>query len=182
MRIRVFVSPWAALAAGVLIYFLPGRSILFLLLPIIFHELGHLLALFLFHYRIEELRVEISGLCIRYSGVCSAWKEAAAALAGPLAGLIYACAAVGLGQDGEITAGISLLLSAFNMIPAQPLDGGRIAAALLDPLSAGRLGLVSAVLTAAMGLILLLERRGAALALAGLCLVLNQYPFNSKVP
>lgn len=169
------VSPWAALFAGCLIYFSDGKTLLSLTLPVVVHEFGHLLCLRLLDCRINALQWELSGLCICYSGDPGRLGHAAAALAGPIAGVLYAWTAARFGPSGELSAGISLLLSAFNMIPAQPLDGGRAAEALLNYQSARTLSSISAIAAAASGLFLLLTGKGAALLLAGLLLLAAQF-------
>ncbi len=173
-RIHISISPWAALAAGLLIYFSDGKSLLGLALPVAIHEIGHIFCLLLLGCRICSLHAELSGLCIRYSGDPGRLGQAAAALAGPVAGLLYAWIAARFGPSGELTAGISLLLSAFNLIPALPLDGGRAAEVLLSRKSARTLSTISAIAITGFGLILFVHGKGAALMLAGLFLFVAQ--------
>ena len=169
------VSPWAALFAGCLIYFSDGKTLLSLTLPVVVHEFGHLLCLRLLDCRINALQWELSGLCICYSGDPGRLGHAAAALAGPIAGVLYAWTAARFGPSGELSAGISLLLSAFNMIPAQPLDGGRAAEALIGCRKANIISITAATVTAALGLLLFVHRKGAALLIAGLLLFAAQF-------
>lgn len=173
---RVTVSPWAALAAGWIVYSADGRTLLLLALPVMIHELGHWLSLRLLGCRVCAIRWELSGLCLRYHGLPGRWGQVIAALSGPAAGLLYARIAVRFGTAGELSSGISLLLSVFNLIPALPLDGGRAAEALLDRESAKCLSLVCSVLCAVSGLFLFARGKGAALALAGLILLVWQIP------
>lgn len=170
-RTRLSVSPWAALAAGILFYYSDAAQIRVLALPIVCHELGHLLALRLLGCRIRELRLELGGMCIGYRGSPERFGEIIAAASGPLAGLLYALPASRLGPEGRLSALVSLLLSLLNLIPAQPLDGGRIAAALLRPRAAACLSATCAALTSALGLWLFRRGWGAALALVGLLLM-----------
>ena len=174
-EINISVNPWAALVAGLLVYFADAKTLLLLTLPVLIHESGHLICLRLLDCRICSLRWEPSGLCIRYSGDPGQWGHAAAALAGPTAGLIYAWLSAKFGADGELSAGISLLLSVFNLIPAMPLDGGRVAQALLDSRKAKRLSLFAAFAAEAVGLYLYFRRKGAALLIAGLFLLAEQF-------
>lgn len=180
MKCRFSVSPWAALAAALLFYISDGRTLSLFLLPVFFHELGHWLVLRLFGCRVTELRWELSGLCIRYAGDPGLLARVFSALAGPLAGLLYALIAARFGPSGELSAGISLLLSLFNLIPAQPLDGGRAAEALLRPQAARTLSLFSSLGAAALGIYFFTQGRGAALALAGMYLLSWQVVYGSS--
>ena len=70
---------------------------------------------------VRGIRLQLKGFCIDYCGYTGAAGHALAAAAGPLAGLAYALAASGLAQRLEsdwlgLTAGISLLLSLFNLV------------------------------------------------------------------
>lgn len=184
---RIHISPGAVLVAALLFFFLDPGTLWALLLPAAAHELGHVLALRLMGMRIRGFRAEMKGLCIDYFGFCGTGGHIFVAAAGPLAGLAYAfaasCAARLFDSDmAALSAGISLLLSAFNMLPVLPLDGGRIfsraACALLGAGRGERLSqkvgfaLSAAALTA--GLLLLWQGYGAGLSLAALWLLLAQ--------
>ena len=98
-----------------------------LLLPVLVHELSHVIALLLLGLRVRGLRFEPQGLCIRYDGDCPDWAHAAASLAGPLGGLAYALLVRRFPQDWlRLSADLSLLFSLFNLLPLMPLDGGRV--------------------------------------------------------
>ena len=158
-----------------------------ILLPVAVHELGHLLALWLLGLPLRGLRIELRGLCIEYGGSAGAFAHALAAAAGPLAGIAFAFAASRLGNRlGSdwlcLTAGVSLLLSIFNLLPAAPLDGGMILLRLSTAFLGGKCG---AQLTEALGLMvgagllgggfyLMLHGKGAALLLAAIWLLLAQ--------
>ena len=173
---RFGISAPAVAAAALLYYLAPTDKLLAVLLPVIFHELGHLLALRLLGLRISRFRIDLKGLCMEYRGYASGLGHALAAAAGPALGLLYALAASLLASRYssawlELTAGVSLLLSAFNLLPALPLDGGRIlyhlSAALFGERVAARVAdIVSlAVGTVLLGLGAYLMFRGFGLAL-----------------
>ena len=180
------VSPWAALAGGLLVYYLDGRLLRALILPVVFHELGHLAALWKLGCRIRELRMEVGGFCILYDTAQGRGAEALAAAAGPLAGFLYALAVVRLGADGALSAGISLLLSLVNLIPVPPLDGGRIAAALLSRKAAEFVAWFDTATLTAAGLWLFCQGYGAALAFTGLLLLcrrlVDQFSNSAMLP
>ena len=95
-------------------------------LPVAVHELSHVAALRLLGLRVTGLSLDARGLCIGYDGTCSPRGHILAALAGPLGGALYAL----LGFTGvswlRQSACLSLLLTAFNLLPLMPLDGGRV--------------------------------------------------------
>lgn len=142
-----------------------------LLLPTLFaaavHELGHVLALLAVGGRAEGFTLTALGGDMRLAAGLSYARELPVALAGPVSSLALAW---GLAAGGcFLTAGISLALGLFNLLPVGPLDGGRAVCCLcglcLPPLRAERVeGIVSA---AALG---------ALLALGGICLEKNFGP------
>ena len=129
MNERFSFEPLALLPAAMLLYLGSLEEIAAVLLPVLVHELGHAAALALLGLRIRQVRFELRGFCIEYYGDCSAVGHAFAAFAGPLAGLVWAIAASARGNGADwltLSAGVSMLLSLFNLLPALPLDGGRI--------------------------------------------------------
>ena len=182
MRPRLAASPWAVLALALLFYVSDGQIFFLCVLPILCHEAGHALALRLCGCRITELRLCLSGLSLRYTGTLPPGKQALCAFAGPLAGLFYAAAAARFGSDGALSAGISLLLSAFNLIPAPPLDGAQIASALLGERAACVLAWISAGAVLLAGVWLWAAGRGAGLALAGVFLLCDHFKSSAKSP
>ncbi len=111
------------------------RTLIVLMGVLVFHELGHLLAMWLFGYRdlkvffIPMLGAAASG---KSRGVAP-WKKAVVLLAGPLPGIVAAYpilffAAFLPGEPEWLfsVATMLLLLNGFNLLPFVPLDGGRL--------------------------------------------------------
>ena len=117
---RVVITPGGALSLG-LLCLLDGPLLRAMLAAAFVHELGHILALKLCGARIVQLRVDLCGLCLVSTAVSSTRDEIFCALAGPAAGLLWAHTA----HFWPLSAGFSLLLSTYNLLPALPLDGGR---------------------------------------------------------
>lgn len=177
-----------ALLLGALIYCTASFSELAsILAPVIVHELGHILTLRLYGLRIRRVRADLRGLCIEYGGLCEPPGHAVSALAGPAAGLAYAFAASFFARRSgnealTLSAGVSTLLSLFNLLPILPLDGGRVFSILVTQLLGGRRGekltkAVSLTLASALlagGIWMMWRGDGTALALAALWLLASQ--------
>ncbi len=181
---EIQISAGAAFLAAAGVLLLSWEELGALLLAVLAHELGHLAAILLLGLRPTAFRAGPEGLLITYEGESGAAGHALIAAAGPAAGLVFAWAASRLGTHTGwnwlcLSAGISLLLSLFNLLPALPLDGGHLlrtlGSALLGPQKGARLAqtvqLISAVLLSGAGAILLLRGRGAAVLTAGLILL-----------
>jgi Zn-dependent protease/regulator of sirC expression with transglutaminase-like and TPR domain len=115
------------------------QSLIIFVSVLLFHEVGHLLAMKLFGYK------DTSMLFLPFLGaVATARKEDATlaqkfwvSLAGPLPGLILgiglaiACRNGGYASWVRETAWMLIGLNLFNLLPVYPLDGGQIANLLL---------------------------------------------------
>lgn len=161
-----------------LLWLLDDSGILSALLPAaLAHEFGHALALRCCGTRVTRIRFEACGLRMDYSGVLTDGEALLCALAGPGAGLLYAfaaaCAGHILGGDYLLcTAGVSLLLSAFNLLPAPMLDGGRA----LSSLGCGNCrtsGIVCGSTLVTGGAVFLRSSCGPAALLAGVWVLLG---------
>jgi|GEM_PF-772106 len=122
-----------------------------LLAALVLHELGHALVAQRFGVRVLDIKLWHLGGMARMSDIPEdARTEASIALAGPVVNLMLAAAATpllfaapALGPVGaSIVAnfiGLNVLLGVLNLLPAFPMDGGRVLRALLSK-RAGFLG------------------------------------------
>jgi Zn-dependent protease len=114
------------------------EGVCYLVLVILFHELGHFVAMRIFGYRnLRMFFIPFFGAAVtgRHYNVAG-WKKAVVALMGPLPGILIGVplgiAGLSLGQR-QLTdlALLMLILNGFNLLPFLPLDGGWIVHAIL---------------------------------------------------
>lgn len=169
------------LAVGVFLLTSARRSWLLLFwLAAILHELGHLVALRLLRGRVEALRFRLSGaeICYRGTGI-SYGGEVLLALAGPGMNLLWAAvlalASRWYPEDFLYRfIGCHLVLALFNLLPALPLDGGRMLQSALEarfPLEgecyARRVSFAVGAVLFLLGLYVLLQKGNPTLFSAG---------------
>ncbi|MGN1001309.1 MAG: site-2 protease family protein [Oscillospiraceae bacterium] len=153
--------------SGLLSAFVPAAAV---------HELGHALALRLCGSRVRRVSLSAFGLEMDYSGRLTGGRELLSIAAGPLAGLLFALAASSVGGTfWPMSGAISFLLSAFNLLPILPLDGGRLIAALTGPALARRLSRAAALVLLAAGGVLLAVYRSLSLLVMGLWLAVYNF-------
>lgn len=152
------------------------------LLAVFVHESAHLAAIYSMGLRVERIGFELCGLKICYSGDAGGWEDLISALSGPVAGVVYYLFARNLHEMFALSAQISLVYSAFNLIPIIPLDGGRALSCLLEHLCGAEKGsrycravsLVISVAVLLIGTIYYLRGEGGAVYAAGIWLVIMQ--------
>ena len=187
MRRRADVSGGAVLMLALLYFFCGAKTLAALLAAAVVHELGHICALLLLGGRLSAFHFDISGMCIDYRGLNCTLPEIAALLAGPAAGLLLAYAASSWGnRTGSelllLLSGYSFMLSALNLVPVLPLDGGRALFCLLTSLfgrsracaAADSSGIAISIMLILFGLNLLGRRCGAAALICGIWLLIAQ--------
>ena len=152
MAMKFDVSAGALLLLA-LAWFFDTDGIFAALVPAVAaHELGHVAALRLSGAQLTRLRLDVFGCQLDYHGDISRGWMLCAVLAGPAAGFVYGLAALAAGGEyGEITGVVSLLLTAFNLLPILPLDGGRVLSLLAGP-AAARVSRAAAAALAVFGL------------------------------
>jgi len=114
------------------------------------HEMGHALVARHLDVRIAAIDLHfLGGAALMVDPPRTARDEIAIAVAGPIVSLALAGVALGLGGATGITllshlGWVNLILGVFNLIPALPMDGGRVLRAVL----AGKRGYARATETA----------------------------------
>lgn len=155
-----------------------GSALLAVAASVLLHEAAHALAARAVGVRVKELLLTPFGGALRIEGLWSfrPGQVALVALAGPAASLLVMTCAAALAYAGLVSpraAGdwvrVNLMIAAFNLMPALPLDGGRLMTASLG----GSLGAGKAL---RVGVLM-----GRALGIAMLALVVWQFAAARKV-
>jgi Zn-dependent protease len=109
-----------------------------LIIPILlFHELGHFLAMKIFRYRnLKMFFIPFFGAAVSGQNYTApGWKKVIVSLMGPLPGILLGSAlgVAGLVLHHELMTKVALfmlILNGMNLLPVLPLDGGRIVQSL----------------------------------------------------
>ena len=106
------------LLCGVALCFAPNG--IYILTCVLAHEFGHVFAAVISGCPIKSLRLSAVGIRME-KPIDTPSRELMTALAGPLFGLIPAAAALAASNRDMLF--FSVALTAFNLLPVQPLDG-----------------------------------------------------------
>jgi Zn-dependent protease len=134
---------WLLVITGIA-FFLAGGiqqsfKIALLLIPILlFHELGHYLAMYIFKYRnLRMFFIPFFGAAVtgrKYN--IAAWKKVVVSLMGPVPGIVLGCtlAAAGIYRQNDLVVTAAMLcifINGFNLLPLLPFDGGHVVGTIL---------------------------------------------------
>ena len=176
---KMTMGAGAVLALAALYLVTDTRTFAALLIAAAAHEAGHLAAIPLTGGQVTGISADAGGAVIHRRGASSPYGEAFCAVMGPATGLLFAFAASAAGRAlGSpvltISAGMNVVLSLFNMLPASPLDGWRIVSALTGGRVPAAVSVFFACAVLLGGLALAVLRMGIGLFIAGIWLVLAQ--------
>ncbi|MCL2402086.1 MAG: M50 family metallopeptidase [Oscillospiraceae bacterium] len=125
------VSIGAAAVIAAFFAFGEARLLLLIFIAASVHELGHYMALRLCGGGVVELRLGVTGMSMRHQYSAAYIAEIFIAAGGPIASAVLSAIAAIVARQTQVDilyhlAGMSLLLCVFNLLPALPMDGGRI--------------------------------------------------------
>ncbi|HWS43942.1 MAG TPA: site-2 protease family protein [Pseudoflavonifractor sp.] len=156
---RVEVTGGFLLMTAALYYLDDQGLLLWAGLAAALHELGHLAAIYGLGGRVARLRLSAAGaeMVLSASRTLGPGAQFLAALSGPVTNLAFASLSAGLGtylgEEAYLFAGLNLGLAAFNLLPMEQLDGGRLVYQLValfsSPHTAARAVRAVSILTAA---------------------------------
>lgn len=140
-RVQLIINNWFILLF--VIFSLAGMmgKVIAVFSAVLWHEAAHCLCAVLLGYRVREIELLPFGGVARIEGLSEAAinKEILMSVAGPAASLVLAaivfCVMIYTLKFRDLLFfyfKVNILLGAFNLIPALPLDGGRILRALLS--------------------------------------------------
>ena len=184
MKRRFSISPWAVLLMAA-VYFAAGiKAVLAVLISVVIHELGHSAAIKLFGGKVVSVRFDSSGLCMDSNGIESAVGELIVLASGPAAGLIFAAICSHYPENGfaVLLTAVGFVLTAYNLLPVYPLDGGRMVYTVLSGCIGRKkcadimylIGIITGTIIAVCGLLSLAKDYGTALLIAGVWLLIAQ--------
>jgi stage IV sporulation protein FB len=149
--LKIKGSPWASIRIRIhplfiLIWALASLTGMFieattLFVIILIHELGHVWTAISYGWRVEEIQLLPFGGVAKVSeyGNITAWEEIVVALAGPINNGLMVWVAYFFSSIGwwsvewtDFFIRANVIIGLFNLLPIQPLDGGKILQCLLS--------------------------------------------------
>ena len=171
------------------------REFLLLLTAVTIHEMTHVAMGLIFHARVSEIIITPLGEAAVLKGLdrCPPWARAAVILAGPVINLIIGVSGMCLfhitdfsilekGFNPGYFFGANIAFGLFNMLPAFPLDGGRLCQLVLGNMIGVaranrlicRISRITAVFLIAVGLVqMVLYRYNMSIFLIGVYILKN---------
>lgn len=131
-------SLWLLLITGLAFVLAGGargnfKSALLLIPILLFHELGHYVAMYIFKYRnLKMFFIPFLGAAVTGQNYnVAAWKKLIVFLMGPVPGILLGAglgfAGIARGNDLAVNAGLlCIVINGFNLLPLLPLDGGHV--------------------------------------------------------
>ncbi len=119
---RLHISPLSFVFYPLIAYFFGVRLFLMFFLSVIFHEAGHLLAIYCFRQKVVSVTLSVGGLDIRRYGNSTYRADAVIALCGPLFGFLVGSVGLIIGYADFFF--VSTAYTLLNILPVYPLDGG----------------------------------------------------------
>lgn len=131
---ELHISGGFGILLGVLLFFDDQNIIPWALLACFLHEMGHVAAIHLLGGRVQAFRLSVVGAEIVPSRakIFSYREELFIAAAGPLVSIAAALLSAFMAragsswEEGFLFAGLNVIAGLFNLLPAGPLDGGRM--------------------------------------------------------
>lgn len=150
IRIDFFTIAFFLILFGAGAYHGNLLTVILLWLALLLHETAHLLFAELFGYRVQEFKLTPLGGCMVIDALMAVHPvaEFVIAFAGPFSNLLMAGGVLYLGLLGIKSPWLdnwgqwNWLLGVVNLIPAAPLDGGRILHALLKKIAPVEAGMI----------------------------------------
>ncbi len=139
-----------------------ASTALVVFVALLLHDLAHILVAALFNVKTYELELLPFGSTARMDDIFEQHPvaEVLIALAGPAASITFAmfCISINtyfpklLGEYGQMFVNYSFLIAGFNLLPALPLDGGRVLRAIISRRNdRGRATKITAILGIILG-------------------------------